>query len=104
MKTTLLALALLALTGCATVHKLDRSTMTQFDMVTADTWAMRVTTGINYPPESEKAEGIRLKWIGEHTQANGCSGFEVTSRQWTKAAASLSDRAGTLTYSGTCTR
>lgn len=104
MRTLLVLTAAVLLAGCSTVHRLDRSVMTEFRMVSPESWEMTVGTGINYPPDSEKAEAIRLQWIGEHAKANGCTSYAVASRQFTKSASSFAESAGMLTYTGSCTR
>jgi hypothetical protein len=104
MKIALSLLAAALVVGCSTVHRLDRASMTEFRMVDAGSWTMTVDTGVNYPPDSEKAEAIRLQWIGEHTAANGCVGYEVATRQFTKATNIAAASAGSLTYTGRCTR
>jgi len=93
-----------ALAGCSTIHSLDRNAMTRFEIKDNGDWTMAATTAANYPVDSEKAEAIRRNWISEHARANGCTGFEITSREWTKAVGSISESVGTLNYAGTCSR
>lgn len=110
MNKCVLILAALVLAGCATAHKWDRATMTRFEMTGADTWRMTATTAANYPPESEKAEAIRLGWIDQHAQANDCAAPEVTERRWTAmptdsfSRTGTSKSVGTLIYEGRCAR
>lgn len=102
------ALLLVLLAGCATVHKMDRQMMTDFQMIAPGQWAMSATTAANYPVDSEKAEAIRIEWIGQHIRANGCTTFQVDSRNWTKTptdnfmVTGASENVGKMYYKGTC--
>lgn len=102
------ALLLACVAGCATVHKMDRQMLTQFQMVEPGQWTMSAGTAANYPVDSEKAESIRLGWIDQYIRANGCTTFKVESRGWTKTptdnfmVTGASDNVGRLYYKGTC--
>lgn len=111
MKKNLSLLLLICIaTGCASVHRWDRNSMTKFEMTSSETWRMTVTTAANYPPQSEKAEAIRQNWILDHARANGCREVVVKDRVWTKqptdtfSRTGFSDSVGTLSYTGTCLR
>lgn len=87
----------------------DRPSLSDFEM-TDTGWRMTAKTAANYAPDSESAEKTRLGWIKQYTEANGCKGFEVTSRCWTKdptgncVQTGFSESVGSLTYVGTCQR
>jgi len=100
----LLIAAAIALAGCSTIHNLDRSSVTQFEMTGADSWRMTATTSLNYPADSDRAEQARLGWIAQHTQEQGCTDYEVSSRTWTKLAGMVPDKVGSLLYEGRCIR
>lgn len=82
--------------------------MTQFQLVEPGVWTMSAGTAANYPPESEKAESIRMGWIDQYVRANGCTTFEVESRSWTKTptdnflVTGPSESVGRVYYKGTC--
>lgn len=98
--------AMIVLAGCASI---DRPVLSHFEM-TDSGWNMTAKTAANYAPDSESAEKARLGWIKQYTEANGCKGFEVISRRWTKeptgnfVQTGFSESMGSLAYTGTCQR
>jgi len=96
---------ILLISSCAS-H--DRMLMTDFEMTSQESWTMKVQTASNYKPNDEQAEEIRINWLTQFTQENKCSGFEITSRVWTKSPTDnfiqtgFSESVGKLVYKGIC--
>lgn len=102
---TLLLISALFITSCATI---DRSTVSNFQMTSSNTWIFKAKTAINYKKDDPDHEKIRINWLNQYTSANNCPNYKITSRVWTKEPTDnfirtgFSDDVGLLVYKGEC--